>query len=58
MIFTYITYTYIYKYIQGERSNGTREDIIEYMTSVGYQYLPWGHQVIKGQQLFDVSAFC
>ena len=31
-----------------ERSEGSREDIIEYMESVGYQYLPWGHKVKTG----------
>ncbi|XP_023345201.1 uncharacterized protein LOC111714347 [Eurytemora carolleeae] len=29
----------------GKRSEGSRQDIINYMESVGYQYLPWGHKV-------------
>ncbi|XP_023327101.1 uncharacterized protein LOC111700431 isoform X2 [Eurytemora carolleeae] len=29
----------------GERSKGSREDIISYMKDVGYQYISWGHEI-------------
>ncbi|XP_023345482.1 uncharacterized protein LOC111714576 [Eurytemora carolleeae] len=39
----------------GLRSEGSRDDIIEYMKSVGYQYLQWGHQVTTTIQYKDGS---
>jgi hypothetical protein len=56
-----ITVTILFSYsMLGKEFPGSREEIIEYMASVGYKHIPGGHKVgrsLSTWPMLDIRAF-